>query len=59
MLQVVQVKTDEREGYTALQLGAGAKRPKQLRGSLRGHFEAAGQGHAAGAACSLQAVLQG
>ncbi|KAI7844183.1 hypothetical protein COHA_002318 [Chlorella ohadii] len=40
--QVVQVKTDEREGYTALQLGAGAKRPKQLRGSLRGHFEAAG-----------------
>lgn len=41
--QVVQVKTDEREGYTALQLGAGAKRPKQLRGSLRGHFEAAGE----------------
>lgn len=40
--QVVQVKTEEKEGYTALQLGSGAKRPKQLHGTLRGHFEAAG-----------------
>ena len=40
--QVVQVKTDDREGYTALQLGGGAKRPKQLPGTLRGHFKAAG-----------------
>lgn len=51
--QVVQVKTDEREGYTALQLGAGAKRAKQLRGSLRGHFEAAGEGYGQGA-CDAQ-----
>ncbi|EFN54959.1 hypothetical protein CHLNCDRAFT_48876 [Chlorella variabilis] len=40
--QVVQVKTDDKEGYTALQLGSGSKRPKQLRGTLRGHFDAAG-----------------
>lgn len=36
------MKREEREGYTALQLGAGAKRPKQLPGTLRGHFKAAG-----------------
>ena len=41
-LQVVQVKTESKEGYTALQLGSGAKRPKQLHGTQRGHFEAAG-----------------
>jgi large subunit ribosomal protein L3 len=29
--QVVQVKTFEREGYLALQLGCGAKRPKQVQ----------------------------
>ncbi|KAL4452373.1 hypothetical protein ABPG75_008035 [Micractinium tetrahymenae] len=40
--QVVQVKMDEKEGYTALQLGAGAKRAKQLRGTQRGHYDAAG-----------------
>jgi len=40
--QVVQVKTSEKEGYTSLQLGCGAKRPKQLTSSLRGHFQAAG-----------------
>lgn len=43
LLQVVQVKTQEGEGYTALQLGAGAKRPKQLRGTQRGHYDAAGE----------------
>ena len=42
LAQVVQVKTDDVEGYTAVQLGAGAKRAKQLRGTQRGHFEAAG-----------------
>ena len=30
--QVVQVKTPEREGYLALQLGCGSKREKQLNG---------------------------
>lgn len=41
-VQVVQVKTNEKEGYTSLQLGCGAKRPKQLLGTLRGHYDAAG-----------------
>lgn len=40
--QVVQVKTDDVEGYLALQLGAGARRPKHLPASLRGHFAASG-----------------
>ena len=31
-LQVVQVKTPEREGYLSLQLGCGSKREKQLNG---------------------------
>lgn len=41
-MQVVQVKTEEKEGYTALQLGCGAKREKRLPCSLKGHFAAAG-----------------
>jgi 50S ribosomal protein uL3 len=40
--QVVQVKRPESDGYWGLQLGAGAKRPKQLPSSLRGHYAAAG-----------------
>ncbi|KAK9842200.1 hypothetical protein WJX81_000206 [Elliptochloris bilobata] len=40
--EVVQVKTPEREGYMALQLGCGAKRDKQVHRQLRGHFRAAG-----------------
>lgn len=40
--QVVQVKTPEKDGYLALQLGIGSKRPKQIPGTLRGHFTAAG-----------------
>ena len=42
VLQVVQVKTRGREGYTAVQLGCGSKRDKQLHSGLRGHFRAAG-----------------
>lgn len=41
-VQVVQVKTEEHEGYNALQVGSGAKRPKQLSIGLRGHFEKQG-----------------
>lgn len=41
-LQVVQAKTDDREGYTALQVGIGAKREKQVAGTQRGHFAKAG-----------------
>jgi len=40
--QVVQVKQQQDRDYLSLQLGCGSKRPKQLSGSQRGHFEAAG-----------------
>lgn len=40
--QVTQVKRDETEGYTALQLGCGSKRDKQLNGRQIGHCKAAG-----------------
>lgn len=40
--QVVQVKTPEKEGYLALQLGAGIRRAKQVPVTLQGHFASAG-----------------
>lgn len=40
--QVVQVKTIEKEGYTALQLGAGTKTAKQVTKPMYGHFQKAG-----------------
>lgn len=40
--QVTQVKTFASNGYNGLQLGCGSKRDKQVNGSLRGHFAAAG-----------------
>lgn len=36
--QVVSQKTKEKHGYTALQLGAGAVKAKNMSKSLRGHF---------------------
>ena len=36
--RVVQVKTEAKERYTALQLGAGSKKAKRLNRSERGHF---------------------
>ena len=36
--QVVSHKTDETDGYTALQLGAGAAKAKRTSNALRGHF---------------------
>jgi large subunit ribosomal protein L3 len=38
---VVQKKTEESDGYTALQLGAGARRANVLSKAMRGHFEKA------------------
>ena len=38
--QVVQIKTEEKEGYTSLQLGAGYKKPKQVNRAYMGHFAA-------------------
>lgn len=37
-LQVVDVKTMERDGYTAVQLGTGAVKAKNVSKPLKGHF---------------------
>ena len=37
-LQVVDVKTAERDGYTAVQLGTGAVKAKNVSKALKGHF---------------------
>ncbi len=39
--QVVAQRTPERDGYTAVQLGAGAAKAKRTSQSMRGHFAAA------------------
>lgn len=36
--QVVAQRTEERDGYTALQLGVGAAKPKRVGKAMRGHF---------------------
>jgi large subunit ribosomal protein L3 len=36
--QVTAQRTVEKDGYTALQLGAGAKKPKNTPNAMRGHF---------------------
>jgi large subunit ribosomal protein L3 len=41
-LRVVQVKTPEREGYSALQVTWGVHRPRKLTRAEQGHFESAG-----------------
>ena len=38
--QVVQIKTLEKDGYTALQLGAGIRKLKRTTQPLQGHFAA-------------------
>jgi large subunit ribosomal protein L3 len=45
--QVIAVKTDETDGYTAVQLGAGAKKAKNTTKPERGHFGKADIMHAA------------
>ena len=40
-LQVVAQRTAERDGYSAVQLGAGAAKPKRVSMAMRGHFSAA------------------
>jgi large subunit ribosomal protein L3 len=39
---VTQLRTEEKDGYTALQLGIGEKKEKRTSKAMRGHFEAAG-----------------
>lgn len=41
--QVVQVKTEENNGYTALQLGVGEAKVKRLNMPQKGHFKAAAE----------------
>jgi len=41
---VVQVKTREKDGYTAVQLGFGARREKNLTKPVVGHYKKTGQG---------------
>ncbi|MEL6614881.1 MAG: 50S ribosomal protein L3 [Bacteroidota bacterium] len=41
---VTQVKTDETDGYSAVQLGFQDKKEKHTTKAMRGHFEAAGVG---------------
>ncbi|MEP1519458.1 MULTISPECIES: 50S ribosomal protein L3 [Ascidiaceihabitans] len=40
-LQVVTQKTNDRDGYTAVQLGAGTAKVKRVSQAMRGHFAAA------------------
>ena len=40
-LQVVANRTSEKDGYTAVQLGAGTARVKRVSKAMRGHFAAA------------------
>ena len=42
--RIVQKKTPERDGYSALQLGFGERKPTRTSKALRGHFERAGVG---------------
>lgn len=37
--QVVQVKTEETDGYTAMQLGCGEAKPQRVKISKKGHFD--------------------
>jgi len=39
---VTQIKTEETDGYSAIQLGFGEKKAKRTTKALQGHFEAAG-----------------
>lgn len=42
---VTQVKTTERDGYNALQLGFGTRKAKHVNRPAKGHFDKAGQGY--------------
>ena len=41
-LQVIAQRTAARDGYTAVQLGAGARKPRRTSRQMRGHFTVAG-----------------
>ena len=41
---VTQVKTPEKDGYSALQIGFGTKKPKSVNRPLKGHLDKVGKG---------------
>lgn len=42
---ITQIKTPERDGYSALQLGFGTRKAKNVNKPMRGHMENAGKGY--------------
>jgi large subunit ribosomal protein L3 len=42
---VTQVKTVERDGYSALQIGFGSRKPKNVNRPMKGHLDKAGKGY--------------
>lgn len=42
---VTQVKTQERDGYSALQIGYGSRKPKNVNRPMKGHMDKAGKGY--------------
>ena len=42
---VTQVKTPARDGYSALQIGYGVRKPKHVNRPLKGHLDKAGKGY--------------
>jgi large subunit ribosomal protein L3 len=42
---VTQVKTPERDGYSALQIAFGTRKPKHVNRPMKGHFEKVGKGY--------------
>lgn len=42
---VTQIKTPERDGYSALQLGFGSAKPKNVTKPLKGHLDKVGKGY--------------
>jgi large subunit ribosomal protein L3 len=42
---ITQIKTLERDGYTALQLGFGTRKPKSVNRPMKGHLDKIGKGY--------------
>jgi len=42
---VTQVKTPERDGYSALQIGFGSRKPKNVNKPMKGHLDKVGKGY--------------
>lgn len=42
---ITQIKTPERDGYSAVQMGFGVKKPKHVNRPLKGHLDKVGKGY--------------